>query len=281
MNNRIGIMEGRLSNPINNKIQAFPINSWRNEFKLAQKIGFEVVEWVFDSNEKNPIMDDVGISEIKQLSEQYGVLVNPVCADYFMHNLLFGVSEYKLEQNLKVLKTLIVKCNKLDSRILEIPFVDSSSIGTEEDKIQLLNNLEKVIQIAQENNIWIALETDLPPNDFVELLTKFNHPNILANYDVGNSAANQFDIKLELTLLKKWLVNIHVKDRIKNGITVPLGSGDVDFDIFFSTLKNIGYSGDLIIQGAREDLGISKTDPIFTCEKYFKFVKTHLENYNI
>ena len=33
-------MEGRLSNPINNKIQAFPINSQRNEFKLAQKIGF-------------------------------------------------------------------------------------------------------------------------------------------------------------------------------------------------------------------------------------------------
>ena len=38
MSIKIGIMQGRLSNSINNTIQAFPEESWRNEFELSQKI---------------------------------------------------------------------------------------------------------------------------------------------------------------------------------------------------------------------------------------------------
>ena len=34
MNNKIGIMSGRLSSPIDNNIQQFPLNSWKNEFEL-------------------------------------------------------------------------------------------------------------------------------------------------------------------------------------------------------------------------------------------------------
>ena len=41
---RIGIMQGRLSKPINGKIQSFPKNSWENEFYLAKDIGFELIE---------------------------------------------------------------------------------------------------------------------------------------------------------------------------------------------------------------------------------------------
>ena len=38
MNNRLGIMLGRLSPPIKNNIQAFPYNSWENEFSQAKKL---------------------------------------------------------------------------------------------------------------------------------------------------------------------------------------------------------------------------------------------------
>ena len=32
----IGIMQGRLSKPLNGKIQSFPKNSWKDEFYLAK-----------------------------------------------------------------------------------------------------------------------------------------------------------------------------------------------------------------------------------------------------
>ena len=46
--NKIGIMQGRLSPPIDGRIQAFPINDWESEFEKASKIGFDCIEWIFD-----------------------------------------------------------------------------------------------------------------------------------------------------------------------------------------------------------------------------------------
>ena len=47
----IGIMQGRLSRRIGDKIQSFPINDWEKEFQLAAEIGYSCIEWVIDSNE--------------------------------------------------------------------------------------------------------------------------------------------------------------------------------------------------------------------------------------
>ena len=37
-------MQGRLSPLIDNKIQAFPHNNWKNEFQIAQKLGYKLVD---------------------------------------------------------------------------------------------------------------------------------------------------------------------------------------------------------------------------------------------
>ena len=65
---RIGIMQGRLSSPIDDRIQSFPINSWENEFRLAKDIGFELIEWVLDENIKdNPILNKKDFSKINEI----------------------------------------------------------------------------------------------------------------------------------------------------------------------------------------------------------------------
>ena len=102
MENKIGVMQGRLSNPINNEIQAFPAKEWKKEFSKAEKIGYDLIEWVFDSLE-NPIMSDEGILEIKKHVENSKIKINSVCADYFMKNLLFDLPKNVLDENFKVL----------------------------------------------------------------------------------------------------------------------------------------------------------------------------------
>ncbi|MEW6044629.1 MAG: sugar phosphate isomerase/epimerase family protein [Thermoproteota archaeon] len=276
-NPKIGIMQGRLSRPYDGKIQSFPISSWREEFEKASSCGFEVMEWVFDIHVPNPILSSDGISEIRSLCMKHGIMINSVCADYFMEKKLFQESESELEKNRETLKKLILQAAKLEAPIIEIPFVDSSSLKTTSDKIELKNNLDKVIPIAEKNGVFIVLETDLPPLDFRELLLRFNHPNVLANYDSGNSASLGYNSREELTTLKKWIKNIHVKDRKFKGGTVPLGSGDTNFDLFFSTLSEIQYSGDLIIQGAR--LPDNEFTPESTCSMYHKFVKEYVDKY--
>lgn len=274
-------MSGRLSKPIGNQIQSFPIGSWEEEFEKASKCGFELIEWIFDIYEQNPIMNQDGINKIKYFIKQYDVQINSICADYFMINKLFDVSEYDLENNLSVLQKLIQQCHKADIKILEIPLVDSSSIKNKTNEDKLVLHLEKILDLSQDHGVQLTLETDLPPILFKDLLLKFNHPVIKANYDIGNSTSLGFDMKMELETLQPWIVNIHVKDRIKNGTTVPLGTGDANFDQFFQILNKIDYKNDLIIQGAREDLHNSKIPPEITCKKYLEFVKQYVDKYLI
>ncbi len=159
---------------------------------------------------------------------------------------------------------------------MEIPFVDSSSLKTKKDEEELVLNLQTAIPVAQDCGVSLTLETDLPPSKFRDVLLKFNHPNVRANYDTGNSASLGYDTKTELATLSTWLVNIHIKDRLLHGGSVPLGKGSTDFDVVFATLAKINYKGDLIIQGAREH---EKIKPDVTCSKYLKFVKKYADRY--
>jgi hexulose-6-phosphate isomerase len=276
-NPKIGIMQGRLSNPHNDKIQSFPALSWKQEFGKAERCGFDVIEWIFDEYKPNPILLSDGISEIRSLCKKHNITINAICADYFMVEKLFHQSHDSLEKNIKMLEELILQAKKLEISFIEIPLVDFSSLKTPNDKIEIRNSLEKVIPLAEKNDVTIVLETDLPPLDFKQLLSEFNHPNIMANYDSGNSASLGYNSKEELITLRKWIKNVHVKDRKLHGGTVPLGSGDTDFDLFFSTLSEIQYLGDLIIQGARStDANVS---PETTCQTYQEFVKEYVNKY--
>ena len=143
----------------------------------------------------------------------------------------------------------------------------------EED--ELVANLKEVIQDARKLGILIGLETDYPPQRILKLLKKIDDDNIVLNYDTGNSASLGFDPKEELTIIGKYIKNIHIKDRKLHGSTVTFGKGDVNFDLFFSTLKDIGYKGDLILQGARIE---NETSEI-TCTKYRDFVMKYIERY--
>jgi L-ribulose-5-phosphate 3-epimerase len=276
---KIGIMQGRLSKNHENKIQTFPNQSWKEEFKIASNIGFETIEWIFDELQPNPIQSNDGIMEIKQLMEKNDISINSICADYFMTKKLFNESEFELGKNIEELKKLIIQANKLEISMIEIPLVDSSSLRNDQNMKEIKDNLEKITSIAEENNIIINLETDLNPQKFEEFLTKFEHKNIMANYDSGNSASLGYNVEKELIILKKWIKNVHVKDRNLNGGTVQLGTGDTKFEEFFATLSKINYSGDLIIQGAR---GLeTKFEPKHTCQIYQKFVKQYVDKYYI
>ncbi len=208
------------------------------------------------------------------LQKEYGVEINSVCADYFMEKRLFNISELETEQNLEILKQLIQHCNFLGIKILEIPFVDISSLKSNEDIQEIIKNLGSVLDIAEKNHVELTLETDLSPKIFRNLIETFDHPNIKANYDTGNSTALEYDIIEELKNIGPWISNIHIKDRKYHGKTVPLGTGHTNFKLFFSELNKIHYKGDFIIQAAREEPEISCIE---TSTRYLNFVKKYID----
>ncbi len=249
---RIGVMQGRLSAPVGNRIQAFPARSWREEFAAAARLKFTEIEWIWESPlEENPLQSDSGREEIHELADRTGVQVSFVCADYFMEIPFARASKPVLESNVRRLEGLIDLASGLGIRGIEIPCVDSSALVTPADEDQLAFALGPALRSAARKGLEIGLETSLPPGRFRALLERIGHQALKANYDTGNSASLGYDVEEEIGAYGRWINNVHIKDRIRGGSTVPLGEGDADIPTVLRLLARAGYAGGFILQGAR------------------------------
>ena len=273
----IGIMQGRLTPRGPKPIQFFPFDNWQNEFKDAVEIGINEIEFIFDFDrfEENPLWSDPGISEINNLVKKTGVKVNTICADYFMARPFFRTDEKTRQKNVQVLKQLLKTANRIGAKGIEIPLVDNSSIKTGDEEKLLLDSISECLETAKSQNVWIGLETDLPPERFLSLLQSFNSPFIRANYDTGNSSGLGYKHNEGLAAYGRSIANIHIKDRILGGTTVPLGSGNADFDEFFRALRKVDYKGSFILQVARGEDGKERE----TVSKQKAFVESYISKY--
>lgn len=250
---RIGFMQGRLSPPVGGTIQSFPWETWRSEFEWGAQKGFPFLEWVFDTPrfQENPLWTAGGQALIRQAIAASGVTVDSVVGDYFMDHPLFQgtLTEKKSAQD--SLFRLIDACSEVGIGILEIPIMESASLTLAEEEDQLFNCLMWARERSGPNGITFSLEMDLPPNKLACLLKRFQPLGVGVTFDMGNSAALGFDPQEEIPLLMPFLTSVHVKDRRRNGVSVPLGQGDVRLRTVFELLRRFGYSGRFILQTAR------------------------------
>lgn len=273
MKNPIGIMQGRLLPPIGSRIHAFPAERWQEEFIIAKELGLDCIEFIFEGKDysRHPLMNVEGINEIKRLQTETDVMVLSVCADYFMDFPLHRGNQN--ENGIFILGQLITNCSMLDVKDIVIPCVDQSSLLSPDEIKRFVTSLEKCLPLTEKHGINLALETDLSPKEFSELLKSFCYsPSVKVNYDTGNSAALGYDPEEELEHYGKWISDVHIKDRDRGGQTVPLGSGDTNFQLIFQKFKGIGFSGPFILQAARK----TPDEERATIREYMGFIKKHL-----
>ena len=63
------------------------------------------------------------------------------------------------------------------------------------------------------------------------------------NYDSGNSSSLGYHPRDEFAAYGCRVGSVHIKDRVRGGGTVPLGTGNADFPALFAALKKIAYRG--------------------------------------
>lgn len=256
---QLGVMQGRLLPKYKGRYQAHPVGYWQDEFSIAAGFGLHLIEFILDSNDvyENPVMNESGIYEIMTLTEKTGVAVKTICADYFMEAPLHSLSNLVIKESQKVMETLIINSSKLGILDIVIPCVDKATLSNDIERIQrLVNNIRPILGLAEKFGVHLALETDLAPRPFSELIESLDSPQITVNYDTGNSASLGYDPEEELMTYGNRISDIHIKDRLLNGGSVILGNGNTDFERFFAVLKKVGYEGPFIMQAYRDDEGI-------------------------
>jgi L-ribulose-5-phosphate 3-epimerase len=273
-NSRIGFMQGRLSPLIDGKIQAFPWPYWEAEFALAASIGLGAMEWTLDQDRilENPLMTEAGRLAIRRLSAEHGVQIPSLTGDCFMQAPFWKASGPRRAELVGVFEQVLQACAQVGIRVVVVPLVDNGALSNASEQQTLIGVLGDFVPMLQRLQMVIAFESDFAPRQQAEFIARLPGERFGINFDMGNSASLGWDPVEEIGLLAPRIANVHVKDRVVGGTTVPLGQGAAQLPKVFSLLRDAGYQGNLILQTARAADG----QHVQTIARYAEYVKQQM-----
>ena len=246
-------MQGRLSPQVGSRIQAFPWAHWRDEFPLASTLGFRLMEWTLDDEglHDNPLMTVAGRAEIRELMRTSGVTVASVTGDFLMQAPPFRGSPDERRGRTANLVAVVEACSELSAPTIVWPLVDDGRIVVADDEEQVLRIVDELAPVLRSRGVRVAFESDYSPPELTRFMTRLPADVVGVNYDSGNSAALGFDPATELQAYGDRVINVHIKDRVRNGGSVPLGTGAANLAQVARNLHAAGYGGNYVLQTAR------------------------------
>lgn len=253
MMHRIGFMQGRLCDQVDGKIQAFPWQDWETEFPAAAAAGLHLMEWTLDQERlyENPLMTEAGQARIRELCRQYEVAIPSLTGDCFMQAPFWkqaGAARQVLQDDFIA---ICRACAEVGVRMIVVPLVDNGRLEYAEQEKILVDFLLEQEALFESLDLKVIFESDYVPEELKRFIGTLPAGRFGINYDIGNSAALGFSPAEEFAEYGSRVVNVHVKDRVLGGTTVPLTTGSANFRDVFAELARLGYSGNFILQTAR------------------------------
>ena len=259
-------MQGRLSiAPIGESLDWFPSKTWKNEFPLAEDIGFKYIELVIDrySYRENPLLTKGINSNLIYLSKKYNLRLPNCCLNNIIENSIFT------DSGLQVCLTLIDKLVSMNIKNIILPLFGKSEFN--------LSNLSQsniaISTIAKHINnkkVNLLLESDVQADLQKVLIDKICSINVGLVYDIGNSSFLGYDLIKDFKILQDHIKLIHIKDKNIHGENVSLGKGIVDFSKLKDGINLINPNIDLTLETTRG------TNPKEEQKSNFEFIKAIL-----
>ncbi|RJQ32481.1 sugar phosphate isomerase/epimerase [Candidatus Parcubacteria bacterium] len=262
---KIGILQGRLTPSNGRGIQFFPTDNWQNEFRLAKGIGFSHVELLIKNDhtiKNNPFMEQKGVTKIKDIADASGIEIDSV------HGFFLRSTDYP-----ETLNHLIKQAAMIGAKTVLIPFFHNNLLTDLSVKKDAARLISSCLDTCEKTGVRLGIETELMADDLLEIINSFDSSFVGSYYDIGNMASIGADTAAEILKINKMIFGIHIKDRLANkGETVPIGTGCVDFQKTLQALKEIRFSGPMIIHGARQN----KVNDFDLNSRYFNYINSIL-----
>lgn len=280
MRHQIGFMQGRLCERVDGKIQAFPWRDWESEFPAAAAIDLHLMEWTLDQERlyENPLMTADGQEIIRGLCQQYNVSIPSLTGDCFMQAPFWKTSGNARTNLQSDFLAIGRACAAVGIRMIVVPLVDNGRLETREQENTVVDFFLGHHAFLAEYQLKVIFESDFPPHELARLIARLPAERFGINYDTGNSAALGFNPVEEFAAYGVRVVNVHIKDRVLGGTTVPLDKGSADFDAVFSALAKQKYEGNFILQTARA-LDGNHAEVLRTyCDMTQHWIRQHMSN---
>jgi len=160
------------------------------------------------------------------------------------------------QQNWKNIQTSAVLARKLGMTLVTFHAGFLPHEETDPGFVRLAGRLGQVADLFAEQEIEVGLETGQETAPvLLQLLEKLNRPNLGVNFDPANMILYDKGDPIEaLRVLGPRIRQAHIKDARRTSVPgtwgeeVAVGSGEVDWRSFFSTVGRINFAGDCVIE---------------------------------
>ncbi|MCU6669356.1 L-ribulose-5-phosphate 3-epimerase [Enterobacteriaceae bacterium H4N4] len=231
---------------------------WLERLQLAKKLGFDFVEMSLDET-------DLRLSRLDWSCEQRlalvaaiaetGVRVPSMCLSAHRRFPLGSEDNAVRHQGLEIMRKAIRLAQDVGIRVIQLAGYDVYyQDANDETRRRFREGLKESVEMASRAQVTLAMEImDYPLMNSISKALGYahylNNPWFQLYPDIGNLSAWDNDVQMELQAGMGHIVAVHVKDT-RPGVfkNVPFGSGVVDFEQCFTTLKQSGYCGPYLIE---------------------------------
>ena len=252
-------------NPIGIYEKALPKGiSWLESLTIARKLGFDFVEMSIDETDERLSRLEWSNEEklkVKRAIEETGVRIPSICLSGHRRFPFGSLDSAKRNKALEIMQQAIDLADYLGIRVIQLAGYDVYyEEKSKETRQFFIENLTLACQMAGEKQIVLGIEIMDDPfinsiSNYLQIAKEVDSPWLFVYPDVGNLSAWGNNVSEELTLGKKEIAAIHLKDteavrsdypgKFKD---VPFGTGCVDFVSALKTLKTLQYSGPFLIE---------------------------------
>ncbi|RJT18766.1 L-ribulose-5-phosphate 3-epimerase [Buttiauxella izardii] len=241
---------------------------WLERLQLAASLEFDFVEMSIDETDERLARLDWSREQrfsLVQAVAQTGVRVPSMCLSAHRRFPLGSEDDAVRNQGLEIMRKAIEFSQDVGIRVIQLAGYDVYyQQANDETRRRFREGLMLAVEMASRAQVTLAMEImDYPLMNSISKAMGYahylNNPWFQIYPDIGNLSAWDNDVQMELEAGRGHIVAVHVKDT-RPGIfkNVPFGTGVVEFERCFETLKRSGYCGPYLIEMWSE----SASDPI-------------------
>lgn len=219
-------------------------NCFGGDYKVAKQCDIEGIEvGVGGAADTLKIAEAGEQQKQKDMAQAAGVVISSLSMD-----LMNGCPVATEPRAIAWLGQCITAAKNLGATGILVPFFGKAHLlqGNDwkrSDLESVVKRLKEVAPQAEAAGVTLGVECTLPSAKYIEILDRIGSKFVGAYYDVGNTTNAGYDVPAEIRALKGRISQIHFKDG-KNF----LGEGKVKFDPIAAALRDIDYSGWIVLE---------------------------------
>jgi L-ribulose-5-phosphate 3-epimerase len=231
---------------------------WLERLQLAARLDFDFVEMSIDETDERLARLDWSREQrmaLVQAVAQTGVRVPSMCLSAHRRYPLGSEDDAVRNHGLEIMRKAIEFAQDVGIRVIQLAGYDVYyQQANDETRRRFREGLTLAVEMASRAQVTLAMEImDYPLMNSISKAMGYahylNNPWFQLYPDIGNLSAWDNDVQMELEAGRGHIVAVHVKDT-RPGVfkNVPFGSGVVEFERCFETLKRSGYRGPYLIE---------------------------------